>query len=456
MSRTAPAPREVAIVPGRLHFATVASLPRSTSSTLYFCVDNELRYEPFYADFGPLNMSLLFRFCSKLRAILASPTHKHKKIVHYTSYDSFKRPNAVFLMSAFAVLYLGKTPEEAWAPLADFPALVPFRDAAHGMCSYKLFVIDCLRGLQQALIHGWIDFETFDPVEYEYYERVENGDFNWIVPGKFLAFAGPHNEHCIRNGYPYLAPEDYFDYFGKNNITDIIRLNKKMYDASRFTDAGFAHHDLFFIDGSNPPPHILEKFLKITESCKGASAVHCKAGLGRTGSLIACYMMKHFRITAREAIAWLRICRPGSVIGGQQYWLEDLQGPMWKAGEAIGVTRKEAVISRPAWATIDPEHLAAPATVESAEAQLSTLSLAPSPATATAAAGNAPPVTPNNPAGRPPINQSGADKVSRMLDLESALEQPEVIDTETESQGEFLNQQKLRMASRHLITIGSV
>ena len=45
------------------------------------------------------------------------------------------------------------------------------------------------------------------------------------------------------------------------------------------------------------------------------------AGLGRTGSLIGCYMMKHFRFTAAEIIAWLRICRPGSIIGGQQQWL---------------------------------------------------------------------------------------------------------------------------------------
>lgn len=29
----------------------------------------------------------------------------------------------------------------------------------------------------------WLDFNHFDPVEYEFYERVENGDFNWIIPG---------------------------------------------------------------------------------------------------------------------------------------------------------------------------------------------------------------------------------------------------------------------------------
>jgi cell division cycle 14 len=47
------------------------------------------------------------------------------------------------------------------------------------------------------------------------------------------------------------------------------------------------------------------------------------AGLGRTGTLIGAYLMKHFKFTAAEVIAWLRICRPGSVIGPQQNYLEE-------------------------------------------------------------------------------------------------------------------------------------
>eukprot|EP00116_Pleurobrachia_bachei_P015291 sb/3475553/ len=97
-----------------------------------------------------------------------------------------------------------------------------------------------------------------------------------------------------------------------------------MYDAKRFTEAGIAHHDLFFPDGSSPPDGILRfhktldpkipknyplsplrKFLTIAEKTKGAIAVHCKAGLGRTGSLIACWMMKHYRFTAQECIGWI-------------------------------------------------------------------------------------------------------------------------------------------------------
>lgn len=77
-------------------------------------------------------------------------------------------------------------------------------------------------------------------------------------------------------GYPLHAPEAYFPYFRKHNVTSVVRLNKKIYDAKRFTDAGFDHYDLFFVDGSTPSDLITRRFLHICESTEGAVAVHCK------------------------------------------------------------------------------------------------------------------------------------------------------------------------------------
>jgi protein-tyrosine phosphatase len=256
--------------------------------------------------------------------------HKGKRIVQYTTYDLHKRSNAAYLMASYAVVGLGMSADDAARPLSAIsPPLLPFRDASYGPCTYKLSVADCLRGLQQGLLHGWLDFDNFNVEEYEHFERVENGDFNWIVPDKFLAFAGPHEEHRLDNGYPLLAPEDYFEYFREHGVTDIVRLNKKLYDRNRFVAAGFNHHELFFPDGSTPSDDILAQFLTICEKAKGVVAVHCKAGLGRTGTLIACYLMKHHQLTASECIGWLRICRPGSVIGPQQYYLHKQQPLLW-------------------------------------------------------------------------------------------------------------------------------
>ncbi|KAH8863646.1 Dual specificity protein phosphatase CDC14AB [Schistosoma japonicum] len=77
----------------------------------------------------------------------------------------------------------------------------------------------------------------------------------------------------------------------------------------------------------------MNKFLEICENVSGAIAVHCKAGLGRTGTLIGCYLMKHYKLTSREVIGWIRICRPGSIIGPQQHWLDLKQAICWQSGE---------------------------------------------------------------------------------------------------------------------------
>ncbi|XP_012252366.2 dual specificity protein phosphatase CDC14C-like isoform X2 [Athalia rosae] len=311
----------------RLYFVTLRTTvkPRSTPNTHYFSIDNELVYENFYADFGPLNLAMLYRYCQKVNKKLKAVTLSKKKIVHYTTMDAQKRVNAAFLIASYMIIYWKRTAEEAYECLISSPTSPPFamfRDASLGAPCYQISLEECLRAIQKCHVLGFFNFCDFHHKEYEHNERVENGDLNWIVPGKFIAFCGPHVKTKIENGYPLHAPESYFAYFRRTNVSTIVRLNKKIYEASRFIEAGFDHKELFFIDGSTPTDSIMRQFLKISENAPGAVAVHCKAGLGRTGTLIGCYIMKHYHLTARETIAWIRICRPGSVIGHQQHWLE--------------------------------------------------------------------------------------------------------------------------------------
>lgn len=117
------------------------------------------------------------------------------------------------------------------------------------------------------------------------------------------------------------TPEDYLQVFKHFNVTRVIRLNEAKYDKNKFIRNGIDHSDLYFIDGSTPPDNIVHEFLEIAEKEPGAMAIHCKAGLGRTGTLIGLYAMKHFKFPAAAFIGWIRIARPGSILGPQQHYL---------------------------------------------------------------------------------------------------------------------------------------
>ncbi|XP_075985459.1 uncharacterized protein LOC142982704 isoform X2 [Anticarsia gemmatalis] len=313
-----------------LYFATVrqGKSLKNTADTHYFCIDNDLVYENYYSDFGPLNLGCVYRYCRILNEKINLYLNK-QTIVHYTSIDPKKKANSAFLLGCYGVLYLSLTPRDALKPLlAHGQNYRPFQDATQGDSAYTISLIDCLHAIKKARELGFFNFQDFNYEEYEKLDKIQGGDLNWIVPGKFLAFIGPV-DYSVSLYHP---PEMYIDYFLENDVRIVIRLNKRLYDGNVFNNVGIVHYDLFFPDGSCPPRHILFKFLQISEEATSSIAVHCKAGLGRTGSLIGCYLIKHYKMTSHEAIGWMRICRPGSVIGHQQGWLEQLEPWLIKQG----------------------------------------------------------------------------------------------------------------------------
>lgn len=127
--------------------------------------------------------------------------------------------------------------------------------------------------------------------------------------------------------------QDYIPVFKQFKITLVVRLNKPQYEAKIFEDAGIKLVDLYFVDGSTPSPDILQKFIELVENNRDGTAVHCKAGLGRTGTLIALWAMKHYRFCAADFIGWIRVLRPGSILGPQQQFLLQMQKAMFKENE---------------------------------------------------------------------------------------------------------------------------
>ena len=256
---------------------------------------------PFNKDFGPLNLSMTHRFCRELGKLLNSDNFSGQtKIYHYTSAMDFaKITNACYLMCAFMIIHMKMDAQTAWNKFKSYhPHIKAFRDASKGECYYECTVLHCLEGLQEGIRLGWYDFKTFNPKEYEHYEKVENGDLNWIIPGKFLAFMGrvDQRDHIHRYGH---SAASYVNIFKHLKVTKVVRLNDPKYNEQKFVEKGIEHEDMIFTDGSTPPDAIVEQFIASCEEhfakpTSGAIGVHCKAGLGRTGTLIGLYAMKHY------------------------------------------------------------------------------------------------------------------------------------------------------------------
>lgn len=247
------------------------------------------------------------------------------------------------------VLIQNWPPHLALAPISQMdPPCMPFRDAGYSQADYALTIQDVVYGVWKAKEEGLVCLKDFSLEEYERFERVDMGDFNWITPD-FLAFASPQHQPT-RVIQPHEAAyaqlprsisalnrdknlpmpfKNVLGHFAERGIGLVVRLNSELYSPSYFTALGIKHLDMIFDDGTCPPLNLVRKFIGLAQATiakQRGIAVHCKAGLGRTGCLIGAYLIYQYGFTANEVIAFMRFMRPGMVVGPQQHWLHLNQG----------------------------------------------------------------------------------------------------------------------------------
>ena len=306
----------------KVYLGSYDETPKNTSQLVYFTVEDALPYNAFHLDFGPLHIGHLYRFAVALHNILNDPKNSSKAVVFYSSNSPKARANAACLLCCYLILVQDWAPHQVLQPISQIePPLMPFRDAGYSKADFELSIQDVVYGVWRAKERNMIDITNFNLEEYEQYERVDQGDFN-LICDEFIAFASPRQS---RPGAPLNQPfRKILQYFASHNVELVVRLNSHLYDKNEFERRGIKHLDMIFEDGSCPTMELVQKFIGASEtiiSNGGKIAVHCKAGLGRTGCLIGAYLIYTHGFTANECIGYMRIMRPGMVVGPQQHWL---------------------------------------------------------------------------------------------------------------------------------------
>ncbi|HET9442383.1 MAG TPA: dual specificity protein phosphatase family protein [Acidimicrobiales bacterium] len=90
-----------------------------------------------------------------------------------------------------------------------------------------------------------------------------------------------------------------------HGVTTVIDLRAEDYirvDEAELADLGITRIHLPLRDGQSPGPELVERFLAIVRDAPGRVFLHCGAGVGRTGTLAAAYLVSTGQASGSEAV----------------------------------------------------------------------------------------------------------------------------------------------------------
>ncbi|GHS93911.1 protein-tyrosine-phosphatase [Planctomycetales bacterium] len=131
-------------------------------------------------------------------------------------------------------------------------------------------------------------------------------NFSFVIPGKLAGMGLPGMISPLAGELLQLR---------RQKIAALVSLTEEPLDAAAVAAAEMAYLHLPVPDFTPPQPAqiaALIKFIQEQNAQNRAVAVHCAGGYGRTGTMLACYLVA-LGETAEQAINAIRAIRPGSI-----------------------------------------------------------------------------------------------------------------------------------------------
>jgi atypical dual specificity phosphatase len=132
--------------------------------------------------------------------------------------------------------------------------------------------------------------------------------FSWIDKPRVAAMAEP-------------ASLEEYQWLREHGVSFLICLTEGPPRRSWINDAGLFSMHIPVVDMTPPTQPQIDLCMGAIEKALANEfgvGIHCTAGLGRTGTMLACWLVHHEKLPARDAITRIRRLRPGSIETAEQ------------------------------------------------------------------------------------------------------------------------------------------
>lgn len=136
--------------------------------------------------------------------------------------------------------------------------------------------------------------------------------FHWVVPGKIAGLSLPGRVSPLADDLAKIR---------SIGVRSLATLTEGPLDAVALEKAGITGEHFAIDDFSVPTLERVEAFCAFVDARLAAGdavGVHCWAGLGRTGLMIACWLVRDPKTTTVEVLRTIRRIEPGFVQTAQQ------------------------------------------------------------------------------------------------------------------------------------------